>query len=91
MPESNRESLPALAADAFCKPLSAAPIARSAATVATSLAASTRLKATTTPPKARRYVDLGDAAPVKSAWLNDPSYMKLETYSAEDQKVMLKS
>lgn len=37
-----------------------------------------------------RYVDLGDTAPAYSTWLNDPSYMKLETYFAEDQKGMLK-
>ncbi|KAJ0106856.1 hypothetical protein J7T55_014932 [Diaporthe amygdali] len=33
-----------------------------------------------------RHVALGDAAPTYSTWLNDPNYMKLETYFAEDQK-----
>lgn len=63
------------------------------AAAAAAAAASSSLKASSvapTRPKVTRYVDLGDMAPEYSTWLNDPSYMKLETYFAEDQTGMSK-
>lgn len=63
------------------------------AAAAAAAAASSSLKASPgapTRPKVTRYVDLGDMAPEYCIWLNDPSYMKLETYFAEDQEGMSK-
>lgn len=71
------------------KPNSSLPLL---AAVAAAAAASSSLKASqvaSTRPKATRYVDLGDTAPY-STWLNDPSFMKLETWFAEDQTGMSK-
>lgn len=78
MPEPSRASQPA-------------PADAAAATTTSSETGATRKRARSTPPKSRRYVDLGEDAPVMSSWKNDPSYMKLETYFSENQKGMLKS
>lgn len=86
MPEQNPSSPPPPTA-AAASDSAPVPTPASAPTPTPALAPS---PVAPTPPKAPRHVDLGDSAPTYSTWLNDPSYMKLETYFAEDQKGMLK-